>query len=435
MVTLSDQLWDALSREPGEALPLVQRALANGDWEDEDMDGRCQDSPLHAAARTQTPQVIEAILDKGATIDVHDKFGLTPLMNAVSHGKLENVKYLLQRGADATWRPARGESVLELAVANERLEIVEALLDHGVDVNTSDRNGGNVLLTAIMIDNDRMHMGGVELVQVVDAPSEAKPKIMQLLVDRGIQIDARHVDGATNLHTACTLGELDSVRFLLDAGADPNAMDDAYRKPLWSAVRGNYVEIVKLLLLKTTNIDDPVYNGPTCLSTACRWGHRESVRLLLDAGAEIWPQEPNPKFIPVEKRLPRYAADAMYWATDEDSRDHEVVRMILETGAKRPPETTGMGEFADWLEVWERAVPDELQGFVNWISRRLDKASSPELEALRNEITDGVYAMEEEKRAEVGRAIGKQIFHAEEKETSQTGSDEDNEAKDENAGQ
>lgn len=400
-------LYDALHEDPSKATSLVRKLLNEGVVVNEEFSEKCLSPPLHAAAARQLPEVVELLLDKGASINAPNVFKMPPLMLAVTHGQLANCRLLLERGADPNIRECKGNSMLALAVSNKRRAILKLLLQYGVDINTVNPSGATVLEEAIMIDHrDVISSGGVEMIRVIDSFSTTKLKIMRSLIDYGIDIERRSVDGATVLHTAAYVGDIETVKILLEAGADPNVVDDCNRKPLWPAVRQNNVDIVLLLLEKTTDIDDPVYNGHTCLSTAARWGHQKCVELLLKAGASIWSRKPGPLFLEPGWRLPCYSCDALYWAAKGEGQHHDVVRLILEVGAQRQPERTGDGEYAEWLEIWDRAEMPELERFKKWLNYRTSLSNTPEHEALRSEMSRRVYAMEEEKRQKIGEKIG-----------------------------
>ena len=70
-------------------------------------------------------------------------------------------------------------------------------------------------------------------------------------------IDQPDVQGITPLHLACLSGNVEYVNILLERGAVTNTMDCKYwSTPLITAVRHNYIEIVRLLLDKGfRNID------------------------------------------------------------------------------------------------------------------------------------------------------------------------------------
>ena len=413
---MSSELHEALEKDPSEAYPLVQKLLDEGAAVNEiSQDGLLQ-TPLHHAAKSQNSGIVKLLLDKGADIDAPDSYNMTPLTVAVCHGQIENCKVLLECGADASLRTSYGQSIVELAVGNEYPAIVRLLLEYGVDINTRDRVGGTMLNSAIMIDETHV-IGEMKLRRYGDSFSTTKLEILKLLIDNSIDIEARLSDGATALHTAALVGDNEAIKILLDAGANPNVVDDCNRKPLWAAVRENNVETVKLLLKRTKDINDQIYNGHTCLSTAARWGHEECVKLLLEAGAEIWSQAPGPQFLEPERRLLWYGCDALGWAVD--GGHFGVIELILRAGADREPEGIADGVYAEWLEVWLRAEPEELRSFKEWISRRIALSESPELEALRVEIVEEVYRMDAEKRRRFAEQIGLSYGQAEDEEETE----------------
>lgn len=57
----------------------------------------------------------------------------------------------------------------------------------------------------------------------------------------------------TVLHTVCSWGDAESVAALIAAGADVNARGDQGGTPLFNAVVGRNVEVVKLLLSAGSN--------------------------------------------------------------------------------------------------------------------------------------------------------------------------------------
>jgi len=61
-------------------------------------------------------------------------------------------------------------------------------------------------------------------------------------------IDQRNHLGDTVLHTVCTWGDADAVQTLLRAGADANAAGDQQAGPLFNAIMGKSLPVVRLLL-------------------------------------------------------------------------------------------------------------------------------------------------------------------------------------------
>lgn len=81
-------------------------------------------TPLHYAATSGNPAVIQLLLDHYAYVDAESPNGSTPLMMAAMYGSLEAVKLLLQAGADATLKNAKGLTALDFARKAEHQDAV-----------------------------------------------------------------------------------------------------------------------------------------------------------------------------------------------------------------------------------------------------------------------------------------------------------------------
>ncbi|HLF83886.1 MAG TPA: ankyrin repeat domain-containing protein [Blastocatellia bacterium] len=98
--------------------------------------------------------------------------------------------------------------------------------------------------------------------------------------------------GKTPLMQAALYGDAESVRLLLDKGADPNLRNEAGATALMWAV--NDLEKTRLLLDRGADVNARSEDSRTSLLIAAgQFGSREVVKLLLDRGADIKAKSPG----------------------------------------------------------------------------------------------------------------------------------------------
>jgi ankyrin repeat protein len=106
---------------------------------------------------------------------------------------------------------------------------------------------------------------------------------VRLLLEKGADVNVRNDAGATALHWA--VDDLDKTRLLLDHGADVNARSEDRVTPVVVAVtRYGSGSVVKLLLDRGAKLD-----GQPVLAAAAAAGDESVMRMLLERGAERRP--------------------------------------------------------------------------------------------------------------------------------------------------
>ncbi|XP_057896821.1 DNA-binding protein RFXANK isoform X1 [Melospiza georgiana] len=93
--------------------------------------------------------------------------------------------------------------------------------------------------------------------------------------------------GFTPLIWAAAFGEIETVRHLLEWGADPHALAKERESALALASMGGYTDIVTMLLDKDVDINTYDWNGGTPLLYAVRGNHVKCVEALLACGADL----------------------------------------------------------------------------------------------------------------------------------------------------
>lgn len=219
-----------------------------------------------------------------------------------------------------------------IAAARDGLEgEVTTLLAHHVNINATDDTGATALSWAVMRNNGavvsrllKAHAnpnlpdanGVTPLMLAIDAN---QPDTLRLLLAAGGEARQARPSGETLLMSAVRAGSADMVRQLLSRNADANARDARYQQTalMWAA---GHPDIVKLLLdahadvkaasksweTMTTNYSPVVTTvgntgipwlydneyraaagGVTALIFAAQKGDLESVKQLLQAGADV----------------------------------------------------------------------------------------------------------------------------------------------------
>ena len=119
---------------------------------------------------------------------------------------------------------------------------------------------------------------------VIDADVTA----LKTAIAKADEIDIRDNYHRTPLHVAAYYASHDAMRLLVEAGADPNALEyDRYDMVTISAV-ANDLETMKLALKLGNKADNVTsrYDG-TALIAAAHLGHVEIVKTLITAGAPL----------------------------------------------------------------------------------------------------------------------------------------------------
>ncbi|GLT42386.1 hypothetical protein SLA2020_163880 [Shorea laevis] len=206
---------------------LVEEVKLNVDLKDL-RNGR---TPLHHAVLTGRIPTAAYLLDNGANPNAGTKHkGRTALHYAADKGPKELIELLLSKGADIDAMADCG-TPLQYAAARRKKDSVKLLLDNHADPNVVSHNLSSPLLASI-------HALPVEY-----APSF---ECMKLLLKAGADPNFRGLRG-TPLGFAASEGETEVVRYLLNAGANPNVVDNLGMKPVEvAALRGNRKGVMTL---------------------------------------------------------------------------------------------------------------------------------------------------------------------------------------------
>ncbi len=204
---------------------------------------------LHYAAHNGDLATVDALLKAGAKATAANRYGVTPLAEAMVKGNAVMVEKLLKAGADPnTLTTPEGETVLMTAARAGNAAAVKVLLDHGANVNARENYMGQ---TALMW-----------------AAAEGHPDVIKLLLAKNADMTVRSFDrdttlpkltagspvapinrgGLTALLFAARQGEIESIKAMLDAGADINQVDVDKNNALNLAILNTHYDLANFLL-------------------------------------------------------------------------------------------------------------------------------------------------------------------------------------------
>ena len=194
-------------------------------------------SPLSEAAALGNASLAAALLDAGADAkSLTTPDGETVLMTAARAGNLETVKLLLDRGANVNAvENYKGQTALMWAAAEKHADVVKLLLDHGADwkVNSLLHETKMPKLSAASSVSP-MARGGMTAIafaaRVGDVPS------LKTMLEAGVDINLVDGEKTSPLVTALVNKQYTAAKFLLDRGADPNVADTFGRAALYAAI-------------------------------------------------------------------------------------------------------------------------------------------------------------------------------------------------------
>ena len=107
---------------------------------------------------------------------------------------------------------------------------------------------------------------GVQAIHV--AAQHGQVEALQLLLERGVSVEAQDLEGMTPLFYAAHGGQLEALQYLVTAGANPSHLEGQGRSALYWAANVGQIEVLKLLLQLGCDPNIPTRLGRSALSKA-----------------------------------------------------------------------------------------------------------------------------------------------------------------------
>jgi ankyrin repeat protein len=314
------------------SLEAVKALLAHG-ADVKAKDARQGHTALMWALAHQHADIAASLIEAGADVNAQSRSGFTPLMFAAQQGDLESTKALLAAGAKVneatnTRGLFAGQTALLVASLNGYEKVAMLLLDKGADANATDENGFTSLHFCLF-------RGLARLSRVQPRPYTPflnrpdMPGLLKALLAHGANPNAkvkkatagnefykaeaapyRPYDpppgsispaGATAFLMATATYDVETMRTLVAAGADPKLATDegvtplmvaaTMSRPNWSNLNGDEakkaLEAAKLILELGGDPNASTSSGMTALHAAAYTASDPIIQLLADKGASV----------------------------------------------------------------------------------------------------------------------------------------------------
>ncbi|KAL6046305.1 Ankyrin repeat domain-containing protein 53 [Balamuthia mandrillaris] len=232
---------------------------------------RC--SPLHHAAQYNQTQVLQLLIESGATVDHKDRNGVLPIHKASAQGHLEAVQILLGAGAFLHAEDREGNNAFLLALLSGHSQVSAYLLEQGADGRCHNTAGDTPLWGAAL------HLDKCMVEKILCASKKY-----------GIDLNSQTGKHKQTLLHRCVLMLEDQkakavIKLLISMGANVNVLNGEGKTPLFLAAYLDRFPLARMLLKRynaAADVRDAAQNTALFFCSTPRMA-----KLLLKHGAEV----------------------------------------------------------------------------------------------------------------------------------------------------
>ncbi len=200
-------------------------------------------------------EIAKYLIEQGANVNEKTEKGMTCLMFMANWGNFELVKSLVEKGAKINEKIDGRATALNYAAQNGNFDIVSYLVEKGAKIE-KDNMGRTLLMDAV---------GGAGFAQ---EGSSSRLKIIEYLIEKGVDLNEKNSDGWSALTYAALEGASNIAKYLIEHGAKINEKDNEGRTPLMIAASQGHLNVVKCLVEAGANLDEKNNEGKTALDIA-----------------------------------------------------------------------------------------------------------------------------------------------------------------------
>jgi ankyrin repeat protein len=290
---------------------------------------------LHWAAYRDDVDSADLLLRAGAKVNAATDLGVTPLYNAAENGSTAMVAKLLAAGANPNLALVAGETPLMVASRSGKPAVVDQLIAKGANLNAHGTRGQTALMWAVAQE----HPDVVKVLLLHGADIHAKSDVwneMMAVPPHGYLPNNRLIPhgGDTALMFAARVGDLESAKLLVEAGANINDADAWGVSATALAAHSDFADLVEFLLNKGANPNASA--DFTALHEAIMWRDERMVSALLNHGAD--PNTPVKNWTPTRRSSkdrnfgPELVGATPFWLAARFLQPN-IMRLLLQHGA------------------------------------------------------------------------------------------------------
>lgn len=281
-------------------------------------------TPLLFAAREGHLELVQLLVEAGASLEKADADAVTPLLMAVLNGRFQVAKYLLGKGANVKAADWYGQTPLFAAVDYRNLDVPGPTRDNGVD-----RDAALDLVKAILDHKP-------------DVNARTKESLPQRRwITRLGSLSWVDFTGQTAFLRAALAGDVTVMRLLLEQGADAKLATYGGTTPLMAAAGINWtvsqtfdegpdalLEAVKLAHAQGNDVNAENSMGLRAIHGAANRGADDVIRFLVEKGAQTGTPDK-------EGRTPITWAQGVFLATHPPETKPSTVALLTEIQGRR----------------------------------------------------------------------------------------------------
>ncbi|KAL4804671.1 ankyrin repeat-containing domain protein [Aspergillus unguis] len=274
-------------------LDIVKLLFENG--ADVNATNRDQETAVLCAARDNYVEVLATLLSHPAVDpDIPDMNTYTPLFCAVDCQHVNIIEELVCRedvnvnrqhddGATPLFEASTGSNsrVTELLLSNPNIDPNLKVRLEGATPLMSAAKWGYIENMRLILDHPRTNLEEVDhqgRPLISYAVQSRNKKIVDYILDRGVDVNKLYRSGATALCQMAARGERDMIEFLISRGADPTLGNPI----LHAACVGNKYTAKLLLRDSRVTVTTPDNHGTTALHCVAGEGYHEVLELFLE---------------------------------------------------------------------------------------------------------------------------------------------------------